>query len=84
MLNKNVISYIDFGSVKFKLDRIMKERGISVYELSNSADIPFNTVKKWKAGEEVTRINTDTISKLCYVLDCEIYDLMEYQRPKRK
>ena len=82
MLDKNVISYIDFGTVKFKLAKIMKERKISVYELSTKADIPFNTVKKWKIGEDVTRINTDTISKLCYVLECEISDLMEYQKPK--
>lgn len=82
MLDRKVIEYKDFGNVKFKLDKIMKKRDISVYELSLKASIPFYTIKKLKEGIDVTRINTDTIAKLCYVLDCEIQDIMEYEKSK--
>ncbi len=80
MLEKKVLEYKDFGYVKFKLDKIMKMRNISVYELSSRANVAFNTIKKLKEGEDLTRINIDVIAKLCYVLDCEISDLMEYKK----
>lgn len=78
MLNKNVLEYKDFGRIKFKLDKIMKARKITVYELSNKANVGFQTIKKLKDGEEITRINLDVLAKLCYVLECDISDLIEY------
>ncbi len=82
MLDKNVLEYKDFGRIVIKLDKIMEKRDISVYELSNSANVAFPTIQKLKNGEEITRINLDVLAKLCYVLDCEIPDLMEYKRGK--
>ena len=80
MLNKNVLEYKDFGCVRFKLDKIMKARKITVYELSNKANVGFQTIKKLKEGEEITRINLDVLAKLCYVLECDISDVMEYAK----
>lgn len=80
MLNKNVLEYKDFGYVKFKLDKIMKERKITVYELSSKANVGFKTIKKLRDGEDITRINLDVLAKLCYVLECEIEDLLEYKK----
>ena len=82
MLNKNVLEYKDFGFVKFKLDQIMEERKITVYELSSKANVGFQTIKKLKEGEDLTRINLDVIAKICYVLECELFDLMEYVKAK--
>lgn len=82
MLNKNVLEYKDFGYVRLKLDKIMKARKITVYELSTKANVAFQTIKKLRDGEEITRINLDVLAKLCYVLDCEISDLMEYIKAK--
>ena len=82
MLDKNVLEYKDFGYVKFKLDKIMKSRKISVYELSSKANVAFQTIKKLREGEDITRINLDVLAKLCYVLDCKIEDLIEYVKAK--
>ncbi len=82
MLEKQVIEYKDFGYVKIKLDDIMKEKKITTYELSKNANIRFQTVSKLREADEVTRINLDVIAKLCYVLDCEISDLLEYIEAK--
>lgn len=80
MLDKTVLEYKDFGNVKFKLNKIMAERNISVYQLSLHANVPFNTIKKLREGIDITRINTDVLAKLCYVLDCTISDIMEYEK----
>ena len=82
MLNKNVLEYRDFGYIRFKLDKIMKTRKITVYELSSRANVAFQTIKKLRDGEEITRINLDVLAKLCYVLECDITDLVEYVEAK--
>lgn len=80
MLNKQVVEYKDFGNIKVKLNKIMTKNKITTYELSNKADIRFQTIQKLKEGTEVTRINLDVLAKLCYVLDCKIEDLLEYEK----
>lgn len=79
MLNKQIIEYKDFGNIKIKLDEIMTKRNISTYELSKNANIRFQTIKKLREGLEVTRINLDVLAKLCYVLECRVQDLIEYE-----
>ena len=73
------IEYKDFGNIKIKLDEIMTKRNISTYELSKNANIRFQTIKKLREGLEVTRINLDVLAKLCYVLECRVQDLIEYE-----
>lgn len=81
MLNKQVLEYKNFGIVKVKLNEIMTEKDITNYQLSNKANVRFQTIKKLREGEEVTRINLDVIAKLCYVLECKVEDLLEYEEP---
>ncbi|MBO5143097.1 MAG: helix-turn-helix transcriptional regulator [Clostridia bacterium] len=81
MLKKQIVEYKDFGCVKFNLDKIMKARNIKPYELSIKANIGYKTIKKLMNTEEMARISTDVIAKLCYIFDCDIADLMEYQKP---
>lgn len=79
-LIKQVLEYKDFGYIKVKLNDMMTKKNITTYELSTKADIRFQTVKKLKEATEVTRINLDVIAKLCYVLDCKVEDLLEYEQ----
>lgn len=82
MLEKNVLEYKDFGYIKIKLNKIMAKRKITVYELSNKANVSFRTIQGLENGELVTRINLDVLAKLCYVLDCNVADLLEYMPAK--
>lgn len=58
-----------------KLFRLLESRGLSsTYWLRKNGVHP-NTVNKLRKGE---RVNTDTISLLCQLLDCQPGDIMEY------
>lgn len=83
MLEKNVVEYKDFGNILIFLDKMMEEREITTYELSKSTGIRFQTIKKLREVDEVTRINLDVIAKICYVLECDITDILKYERPKK-
>lgn len=79
MLNKQVLEYKDFGYISVKLDSIMKAKDITTYELSKKTNIRFQTISKLRSANEVTRINLDVLAKLCYVLECNVDDLIEYR-----
>ncbi len=79
MLNKQVLEYKDFGIVQVKLNQIMTEKDITNYQLSNKANVRFQTIQKLREGTNVTRVNLDVVAKLCYVLECKVEDLFEYK-----
>ena len=56
------------------LFRTMKEKHISSYELAKRV-FPRSTYYAIKQGKSIT---TNTINQLCYLLHCNVSDIMEY------
>ena len=56
------------------LFRTMKEKHISSYELAKRG-FPRSTYYAMKQGKSVT---TNTVNQLCYLLHCNVSDIMEY------
>ena len=78
MLNNELILYKDFGHIELKLDKILKDRNITTYELSMKTGIKYQTIKNMREPNTTVRINLEVLAKLCYVLGCKIEDLLEY------
>ncbi len=57
-----------------KLWKTMSQKGVTQYRLVNSG-ISHSTLARLKNNQPV---NTDTINKLCSILDCNIEDILEY------
>lgn len=77
MLNKEVFEYKNYGSIKINLDNIMNEKNVTTYELSSKGNIRFQTIQKLRMGVS-TRIDLDVLSKICFMLDCKIEDIIKY------
>ena len=60
-----------------KLWQVMKEKGITQYALINKYDFSRETLNRLKHNKNVT---TDTLAKLCEILECELGDIAEYVR----
>ena len=58
-----------------KLWIVMKEKGVSTYQLRENCGIDSKTVRRLKANEN---IETKTLNKLCSVLKCRLEDIAEY------
>lgn len=71
----------DYGKVEIKLSSIMDEHNITKYQMSKLADLKYCTVKSYYNNCPLTRVDLDVISKFCYVLDCNIDDILEYIYP---
>lgn len=59
----------------------MKERNISISKLSYRAEMQRTQLKKYK-DNDVQRLDIAVLSRLCYALDCDLNDLLEYIPPE--
>lgn len=57
-----------------KLWRLLKERGMQKQDLQAAADISSGSIAKLSKG---ANIQTNTLLRICQVLDCDIADICE-------
>ena len=68
---------INFGSIKIKLDDLLKARGLSKSKLSHRAEMQRTQINQY-CSNPVTRLDTAVLARLCTALDCKIEDLLEF------
>ena len=55
----------------------LNRRDISTYELIYRQGVSANTIYRMKRGMPIT---TKTLNDLCFILDCQVSDIIEYVR----
>ena len=70
-------------SIRFKLDRLMKEKGYSKNRLCVLTGLRFETVQGYYKGN-ISRVDLYVISEMCRVLQCNIQDIIEYVPNKKR
>ena len=73
MINKKAIGVLRM-IVYDRLWSLLKEKKVSQYKLNNLG-ISHSTLTRLKRNQVV---NTETIDKLCSILDCKVADILEY------
>lgn len=72
---------IEFGRINIKLGEIMKQQNISVNKLAFRSEMQRTQLKAYR-DNEVQRVDLAVLARLCYALDCELSDLIEYIPPQ--
>lgn len=72
---------VDYGHVRIKLADLMAEQNISINKLAFRAEMQRTQLKAYMK-EDIQRIDLAVISRLCYALECDLNDLIEYIPPK--
>lgn len=67
------------GKIVLRLDRMMVERKISLNELAERVGISNVNLSKIK-NNKVTAIRFSTLAAICEVLECNVGDILEYQK----
>lgn len=67
----------DFGTIAINLKDIMDEKKISINTMSRLTNVKYDIVKKYYYGDNYN-FNNDILAKFCYILDCEISDIIRY------
>ena len=78
---RGIVELKNYGKVEIKLSSIMDKNNISIYQMSKLTFLKHSTVKNYYNNCPLTRVDLDVISKFCYVLNCNIEDILEYKYP---
>jgi len=71
-----------YGTIRIKLDELIQKAGISKNKLSHRAEMQRSQINHY-CNNEITRLDTDVLARICTVLDCDIGDLLEFVPPKK-
>ena len=74
---RSIVNLSSYGKITIHLKEMLEERGITRYRLAKLADTRFEVVEKWCSGS-VERIDSDVLARFCYILNCEITDIIKY------
>ena len=67
---------MDYGHLEFRIETILKEKGISKNRICKDLDLPRGNVNKY-CRDDFQRIDAKLLLRLCRYFDCEIADLLE-------
>lgn len=73
----------DYGEIRIHLKEILEERKISLNQLSFRAEMQRSQLRNYR-DNKIQRLDIDILLRLCYVLECNLYDLIEYIPPQSK
>ena len=70
------------GSIKIKLNEVLSEKNISLNQLSFRTEMQRSQLRNYR-DNKIQRLDIDILIRLCYVLNCDLYDLIEYIPPDK-
>lgn len=73
----SVLQRKEYGRIKLKLKEQLDTRGMTRNYLARKIDARFEVVDKWY-NDQIEKIDTDILARICFVLECRVEDIMEY------
>lgn len=71
------------GEIRILLKEILEKRNISLNQLSFRAEMQRTQLRNYR-DNKVQRLDIDILLRLCYVLECDLSDLIKYIPPDKQ
>lgn len=72
----------NYGIIRINLAKIMEERNISMNQLSFRSEMQRTQLRNYR-DNKIQRLDIDILKRLCYVLECNLHELIEYVPPDK-
>ena len=76
----NYVQSADPGIIKLKLGSFMDKNGYSKSGLARASNVDYRIIKRL-CEDDVQRVDLDILARICYSLECDLPDILEYQQP---
>ena len=77
------MSEMDFGHVEVLIDTLLRQKKMSKNVLAEKANLQRTQLNAY-CNNKIKRIDFDVLSRICYVLDCDICEILKYWGPNRE
>lgn len=67
----------DYGHLEIRLAELIKEKGMNRNQVAMKATMNWKQVDNY-CNNDITRLDTFVLCKLCTALECEIQDLLTF------
>ena len=81
-MDDSVLMYRDYGEIVFDLTSIMDKKGYTINYVVKRTGLHHQIVRRYYEGTAL-RYDKEILAKICYVIDCDLEDIMYYKRPKK-
>lgn len=77
----SLITYLntDYGKISCNLRKVLEDKKVSIYRLSQETNIKYEIIKKY-CDNEMQRYDSDILAKMCFCLDCEVSSILKYEK----
>lgn len=79
MNGNSIVELKAYGKINFHIGEIMDKRGITRGALSKLINVHYEVATRWYEGN-MERIDADILARICFVLDCNVSDLISYSK----
>ena len=81
-LENSIIMYRDYGDIVFDIIKVMDEKAITINQIVKKTGLHHQVVRRYYEGT-ITRYDKDVLSRLCFVIGCDLNDIMYYKKPSK-
>lgn len=81
MMDDSIIMFRDYGEIVLDIKTIMDKKGITVTNVAKKTGLHHQVIRRYYEGTAV-RYDKDVLARLCFVIGCDLKDIMSYKKPK--
>jgi len=81
-MNDGIFVLKEYGRVTITLKDVMDAQGMTRNRLATLTGLVYNSVNRYYQNTPISSVDLDVLAKMCYVLNCEIGDVLRYEHPK--
>ena len=77
---QGILTQKQYGRIILKLDEMRRARNLSKNKLSNMMGVKYGILLRYCNNNEFGLVDFDFLARACYVLRCDIADIVEYRQ----
>jgi len=80
-MSNSVFVSQDYGKIVFSFRKVMDDKKINRNQLCKLTGVRFEVADRFYNGN-IERLDIDVLARICFALDCDIADVIKFDRGK--
>ena len=76
----SIVKLEEYGEISVKLAEYLDSRNITRNKLRTLTGVKYEVIDRYYKNKNIERVDLDFLAKVCFVLNCDISDLLEYKK----